>query len=199
MGWKARGGQIEQGTVTKITSGRYELDPAASLVRWTGRNLFNFHTGTLSLGSGHVVVEEGRLQSGRFTVDMTSLRCSDLTDSALNALLIAHLRSDDFFAIDRFPGAEFIIASADALEGVTVGEPNYCLKGDFTLRDVTRSLEFPAVIAPNDKGGFTAQAVVEIDRTLWGSIYGSGKFFARLGPHVVNNAIDLQLKIVTSA
>jgi polyisoprenoid-binding protein YceI len=199
-GWKTRGGRVDQGNnrSEKAVSGRYELDPAASFVRWTGRNLFNFHTGTLALGSGHVIVENECLRSASFTVDMTSIRCSDITDSALNAMLIAHLSSDDFFAVDRFRTAEFIISSADVLGDATAGEPNYRVRGGFTLRGVTRQIEFPAVIARGNEGNFTAQAIFEIDRTLWGSIYGSGKFFARLGQHVVNDAINLHLKVATT-
>jgi hypothetical protein len=41
--------------------------------------------------------------------------------------------------------------------------------------------------------------MVDFDRTQWGSIYGSGKFFSRLGQHVVNDVIHLHLKIVTAA
>jgi hypothetical protein len=39
---------------------------------------------------------------------------------------------------------------------------------------------------------------VEFDRTLWGSEYGSGKLFARLGQHLVNDFVHLHLKIVTA-
>jgi polyisoprenoid-binding protein YceI len=200
-GWKARGGAVVQADspVEKTLSGRYELDPAASFARWTGRNLFNFHTGAVSLGSGHLIVENERLRGGSFVVDMTTLRCADLTDSCLNALLITHLRSDDFFSVDRFPRAEFIISCADIINGATAGEPNYRIRGDFILRGVTQPIEFHAVIARGAKGGFTAQAIFDLDRTRWGSIYGSGKFFARLGQHVVNNSVNLHLKVTTTS
>ena len=39
--------------------------------------------------------------------------------------------------------------------------------------------------------------MIDLDRTQWGSIYGSGKFFARLGQHVVNDLIHLHLKVTT--
>jgi len=41
----------------------------------------------------------------------------------------------------------------------------------------------------------TAQAWLEIDRTRWGVNYGSGRLFAWLGKHVVNDHIGLHLKI----
>lgn len=38
-----------------------------------------------------------------------------------------------------------------------------------------------------------AQATIAFDRTVWGSIYGSARFFHRLGMHLLN---DLQVRIV---
>lgn len=198
-GWKARGGALERSEIQaeKARAGRYEINVTASFVRWMGRNLFNYHTGTLALGSGYIVTEGGCLSGGKFTIDMTSLCCTDITDPALNALLVAHLRSSDFFAVDEFPTAEFVISSANLLSDATAGVPNFRVRGDLTLRGVTRSIEFPAVVAEQNEGGLTAQALLDIDRTEWGAIYGSGKFYARLGQHVVNDHIHLHLKVAT--
>jgi len=104
--------------------GHYDLDTETSLVRWTGRNLFNHHQGTLKLSSGHIEIENGVLQSARFTLDMNSIACEDLVDTAYNAMLIRHLRDDDFFAVDRFPTAEFICNRADPFPTCTPGTPN---------------------------------------------------------------------------
>jgi hypothetical protein len=41
------------------------------------------------------------------------------------------------------------------------------------------------------------QAQLDIDRTLWGAVYGSSKFFGRLGQHLVNDVVHLFLKMVT--
>ena len=199
-GWKANGGEIEptKSVAEHPPSGSFEVDKTASFVEWTGRNLFNRHTGTVQLRDGHILIENGRLAGGQLTIDMTTLRCSDIADPALNALLIGHLKSDDFFSVDRYPGAEFIVASATLLTGATVGQPNYQIGGTFTLRGVTKLIEFPAVVAHQSEGAFTAQALLDLDRTEWGAIYGSAKFFGRLGQHLVNDDLHLHLKIVTA-
>ena len=88
-GWKAGGGKIEQSAAPELPSGNFEVDQQASLVEWTGRNLFNRHAGTVQLGPGQVLIKDGRLAGGHLTVDMTSLRCTDIPDPAMNA----HLRS----------------------------------------------------------------------------------------------------------
>src|SRR4030095_5835755 len=49
----------------------------------------------------------------RFIIDMASIACEDLADSALNAQLLAHLRSDDFFDVARHPTAQFVATAAE--------------------------------------------------------------------------------------
>jgi polyisoprenoid-binding protein YceI len=198
-GWKASGEAIERGADANRESvtGRYEIDQAASVVEWMGRNLFNRHIGTVQLGPGTIDVKHGLLAGGHLTVDMTTLRCTDLTDPGLNAYLIAHLKSDDFFSAEKYPSAEFNILAATIRSGAVPGEPNYQIRGDFTLRGVTKPLDLSVVVARKTGGAFTAQARLDIDRTLWGAVYGSAKFFGRLGQHLVNDVVHLYLKVVT--
>jgi polyisoprenoid-binding protein YceI len=195
--WKSGGGKIEQSAAPELPSGRFEVDQSASLVEWMGRNLFNRHAGTVQLGPGHILIKEGRLVHGHLTVDMTSLRCSDIADPAMKAHLIAHLESDDFFSVDKYPRAELEIKELTYRSDVRLDQPNYQIKGDFTLRGVTNPIEFAAVVARKSDGSFTAQALLDLDRTLWGATYGSAKYFARLGQHLVNDEFHLQLKVVT--
>ncbi len=128
----------------------------------------------------------------------SSLQCSDIADSAMNAMLIAHLRSTDFFDVETYPQATFTFTTATEIVGATAGMANYLIQGRFTLRGHSHDIEFPALIAETSAGVLVAQATLDVDRTLWGSKYGSGKFFSRLGQHVVNDLIHLHLKIVTA-
>jgi polyisoprenoid-binding protein YceI len=176
-------------------NGIYELDTETSVVRWTGRNLFNHHQGTVKLAGGRIEVQNGALEAASFTLDMNSIACEDLVDTAYNAMLIRHLRDDDFFAVDRFPTADFICEHAEPLPSCTPGTPNYTLHGAMTLRGVTKPLNFPSVIAAADADHLTGQAQFELDRTQFGSQYGSGKLFAFLGKHVVNDHIHLHIKL----
>ncbi len=179
---------------SREVDGVYELDTDTSVVCWTGRNLFNHHQGTVKLAGGRIEVQNGALKAARFTLDMNRIVCEDLVDTAYNALLIRHLRDDDFFAVDRFPTAEFVCEHAKPLLACTPGTPNYTLHGTMTLRGVTKPLSFPAVIAAADADHLTGQAQFEIDRTQFGSHYGSGRLFAFLGKHVVNDHVHLHVK-----
>jgi polyisoprenoid-binding protein YceI len=175
--------------------GTYSVDAESSVVRWTGRNLFNHHNGTVKLAGGQIEVENGVLKAARFSLDMRSIACEDLTDANYNALLIRHLHDADFFDVANHPTADFIAEKAEPISGCTEGIPNYHIHGHLTVRGITRPLSFPAVIATADPHHLTAQAQIEIDRTDFGSLYGSGKFFQFLGKHVVNDHIQLHVKL----
>lgn len=196
--WKKAGFPIEGNGVfpeSPVIDGVYQVDARESLIRWTGRNLFNHHNGTVKLLSGEIHAAAGVLRSARFEIDMNSIACEDLSDPAWNEMLIRHLHDADFFQTSLYPTASFVAESAVPIDGATEGTPNFILKGALTLRGVTRPLDFPAVIATADGNRVTGQAQIEVDRTDFGSIYGSSRFFRFLGKHVVNDHIQLHLKI----
>jgi polyisoprenoid-binding protein YceI len=197
--WQAAGLPLEgtgQLPEPPVPDGTYTVDPVESVIRWTGRNLFNHHSGTVRLAGGEIGVKEGQLIGARFTIDMTSIACEDLADPGMNAMLLAHLRTTDFFDTAHHPTAEFVATAAERIHTCTDGTPNHLLRGTFTLRGISHPLEFPVLIAARDDARhLTGQGVLTFDRTAYGSHYGSGKLFRFLGPHVVNDLIHLHVKI----
>lgn len=177
------------------SSETFHVDPESSIIRWTGRNLFNHHSGTLRLSGGEITTSGGNLAAATFTIDMCSIACEDIPDPRLNAMLVAHLKSDDFFDVENHPAAFCSLERAQRLTPAIDGRPNVALSGSLTLRGVTRQVSFPAVVAVSEDGNLTGQAFTEIDRTEFQILYGSGKFFSHLGKHLVNDHIQLHLKI----
>ncbi|MCE2694172.1 MAG: hypothetical protein LW645_07885 [Verrucomicrobiaceae bacterium] len=51
----------------------------------------------------------------------------------------------------------------------------------------------PALTARGQR--LTAQGVLDLDRTQFRSVYGSGRFFRFLGKHIVNDHIHLHIKL----
>ncbi|CAN5398122.1 YceI family protein [soil metagenome] len=177
-------------------SGTFALDPTRSVIFWTGRNLFNHHHGSVRLAEGTFQVSEGNFTAADFAVDVKSIACSDLVDPGYNSLLLGHLASNDFFDTAHHPTAVFHATSVEAIDDAPLGSPNYRLRGDLTLRGATHPLEFVAVCTVNEAGEFVAQAEIDLDRTTWGSLYGSGRFFEALGKHVVNDLVHLHIVLV---
>jgi len=204
-GWKAAGLPLEQGDSTEPLSptdlghGDFSVaaDPASSRVRWMGRSRNGGNWGTAPISHGVLRFKEGRLAYGFFELDMTALANENLADASLAALLIDHLKSRDFFLVDVFPSARFETTRVTAMVGVGSGEPNFEVHGQLTLRGVTRDLCFPATVERLDDGRLVAEAHFDLDRTWWGANYGSGRFFEKLGMHLVHDLVSIQMRVVT--
>lgn len=201
-GWKAAGLQVE-GTgesptvAPSVPDGRREIDLGESRVEWVGRNLLNRHRGTVALKSGYLDFQNGLPVGGEFVFDMHVMACENLAGDALHDVLIDHLRSHDFFDSAVYPEARFRAEKITPLEGAAPGAPNLRVDGELTLKDRTLPLGFDAVAGFTPEGKPAAQAAIAFDRTQWNALYGSGRFFRNLGMHLVNDLIELQLRILT--
>ena len=177
--------------------GRRALDLTLCRVEWLGRNLLNKHFGTVPIREGYLDFDAaGPLCGGQITLDLTALTCTDLADTPMHDVLIAHLQGDDFFDVERYPTAVLSLTKATSI-AETSGSPNMEITADLTLKGVTHSICFLASGGLTAEGKPAAQAALAIDRTRWGVIYGSGKFFQRLAGHLVNDRIEFSVKLVT--
>ncbi len=199
--WRAAGLPLEPGegaapAAAPLPDGSYRVDTENSSLEWIGRNLNKRHYGRIDVQSGELVIAGGRLIEGNIVLDMTSISNLDMQDPEWRELLHKHLKSDDFFAVERFPTATFNLTGWEVQAGAAVEAPNGIFTGILTIRDVSRSISFPAIVAPQEDGSIKAQAAFDIDRTLWNVCYGSCRLFERLGMHLVHDLISLELFIV---
>jgi polyisoprenoid-binding protein YceI len=128
---------------------------------------------------------------------MHTINNVNLQGDELKPVLEAHLKSDDFFFIERFPEAVFDIEEAAPIQDGTASSPNYTVKGMLTLKGIRAGLDFLATIHALPNGRLTAEAHFDFDRTRWKIIYGSSRFFEHLGMHLVFDLISIQMKIIT--
>ena len=201
--WKSRsrpvGGVGQSGGEAPVEDRTYVISAGESVVEWTGRSLGGKHGGTVALlPGGTLTVDDGRAAAGNFVVDMTSINDTDLTDAALKQLLHHHLASDDFFDVAKHPHAYFRLEAAGAIAGAAPGGPNHVIHGRFTLKGVEKPLSFKAQVgrSPAGDGALVARANFDLDRTEWNVLYGSGRFYEKLGRHLVSDLITIDLKIV---
>lgn len=180
--------EVTEGTVTGEA---YTVDLAASTIGWYGDKAIveGQHNGAVQLKSASLLVNEGAVVGGEFIVDMTTITCEDLTDPELNAKLVGHLKSGDFFLVDSFPEAKFVIT------GVSEGN----VTGNLTIRGVTKSESFPAEIVVAEDGTVSANATIEIDRTKYDIKYGSKNFFADLvDEYVISDKIKITVALTAA-
>jgi polyisoprenoid-binding protein YceI len=100
--------------------------------------------------------------------------------------IVRHLASDDFFDVAKYPTAKFQLTAAKPLPPGTPGSPNYEISGRLTLKGITGWIAFSAIVGQTGPETMVAQGHLEFDRTRCGVQYGSGKFFALLGKHLVH-------------
>ncbi|QWV94683.1 YceI family protein [Geomonas oryzisoli] len=197
---KAAGLPVETGSAPRpgaaVADGSYTIDTEKSTLEWIGRNLNNRHHGTIAVRSGELVMDNGRLAAGSIVLDMTSIENRDLQDPYWRDLLVRHLKSEDFFAVERFPTASFRLTRWEPEAAGPPEAPDGTVIGELTIRDITRPVGFPAIVAPQEDGSVKAHAHFDIDRTLWDAGYGSGKLFERLGMHLVHDLVTLELFVV---
>ena len=72
---------------------------------------------------------------------------------------------------------------------------NIGFKGDLTIKDITVETVIPASIAINDSIAESI-GIINIDRNLFGIIYGSGSFFDDIADRAIDNDITLKSIIV---
>ncbi len=201
--WRSRGNQLVGSNPGKepidasifIIPDEYLLDVDESYVEWVGRNANSRHFGILRFKRGQVNVDGCRTE-GRFVIDMDSIRNIDLEGDENQPFLVRHLKSDDFFHVGRFPEALFKINEFLIDDDPRPGRENAALKGEFTLKGITRALDFPVTLAPPESGTLKAEAHFDLDRTLWGVNYGSARLFKQLSYHLVYDQISIGLRMV---
>ncbi len=173
----------------------FKVDTKASTIEWTGEKVTGKHTGTIAISSGEIVNNHGNL-GGKFVIDMTSITVTDLKDEK-KGKLEGHLKSDDFFGVQKFPTSTFEITAVNPKTGVTEGAPNFDIKGNLTIKGITKEITFPAKIKFGD-GKMMTEGELKVDRSKFDVRYGSKSFFEDIGDKAIYDEFTLKLNVVAS-
>ena len=172
----------------------FSLDVENSTIEWSAKKVTGEHNGTLSFKSASVTLDGESVKAGQFEIDMNSIVNLDIKKEAMKERLIGHLKSDDFFSVEKFPVGKFEIDSVTPGEG----ESQFLLTGKLTLKGITNGISFPARIHKSESS-YHATAEISIDRTLWDIRYGSGKFFSDLGDKMIHDEFTVKLDLTLKA
>lgn len=178
---------------SKMTKPAFSKMNVTGTVKWTGYGVGKSHTGDITLKTGTIEMNGAAIVGGNFTLDMTSLKTGD------SPKLQGHLRSPDFFDVDKIQEGQFKITKVEELKNVKTG-PTHKIFGDLTIKGKTHPEEFLATVTKQG-AAFTAIAEAEIkDRTQYDIVYNSGKFKAAsvLGDKLIHDNIKIQLDLKTN-
>ena len=157
------------------------LNILESSLKWEGKKITGSgHNGSLTFSDSQVKIEDGNIISGVFTVDMTTLTCDDLTADQGKANLEGHLKSNDFFAVEKFNTATLAISSVD----------NNNATGILTIKDISHPIKFTLI-----KNQDVYNASLVFDRSKYDIRFNSGSFFKNLGDKLILNEIELTAEL----
>ena len=165
---------------TKVNAQQKEIKIENSKVVWKGYKVTGSHEGTINLKSGFLTFNEGNLNGGEFVMNMNSLITTDL-EGEYKSKLEGHLKSDDFFGVEKNPTAALIFTNVEQN-----GKNAYKVTGDLTIKGITKQIVFDFSVYGNK-----ATTSLKIDRTKYDVRYGSTSFFDNLKDKAIYDEFDL--------
>lgn len=176
----------QMSALASLTPGTWNVDPS--------------HSG-LNFSVKHLMVSKVRGRLGTFTGTLeiaANPLDSSVTASAETASITTgdagrdeHLRSADFFDVANYPRITFVSTHIEQ------DDDDFILKGDLTIKGVTKSVEFELEFEGvgkdpwgNTKAGFSAEA--EINRKDWGLEWNAA---LETGGVLVGEKVKIQLDI----
>ena len=119
------------------TTATYTVDATASVVKWSGEVAGVYgHNGLISVKEGQIVTTGDQITGGSVVIDMTTIIPTDSAsykdeDGRRASDLVGHLSTGDFFLVEEFPTASYVIKSQTGNE----------LVGDLTIRGITKEVK----------------------------------------------------------
>lgn len=173
------------------------VDTQASSIHWVGTKPGGSHHGTIGIKEGSLAINGTEVASGSFIIDMNAIVDEDLTDQKMNEMLVNHLKSADFFDVEKYPTSSFAITKVEAIAGND--SITHRISGNLKMKDVDKNITFDAKITKEGDAYKAVTVPFTIDRTQWNVQYGSKSIFADLKDKFIDDNIELQITIIAKA
>ena len=161
-----------------------KINTEKSTLKWIGEKITTSqHSGSLNFKSGEMTIKDGLVVSGNFIVDMTSISVEDISGSGKKRLE-GHLKSDDFFSVDKHDKALL------SIKGSKKTDKGFLVDANLTIKDLTHPIQFNMV---SIEGGYNADLV--FDRSKYNVRFRSGSFFENLGDKLIIDDIVLSSEL----
>ena len=179
----------EEVEVIKTASDLNNVDITTSVLNWKGSKPTGDHNGTVSLKSGGLLVEDGKITAGEFIVDMNTIVNLDMKGKKGATNIENHLKSEDFFEVAAYPTAKFVITKVEENAG------KLAVTGNLNIKDVTKSITIPATLTEVDGAYVFKSENFNIDRADFNVKYKSKKFFDNLKDKFVNDLVEMSFEV----
>jgi len=159
------------GAAVKDASGAYAIDGAHSTIGFAVEHLgINMVNGRFNEFSGAVAFDSADVTKSSVTF---SAKAASIDTGV--AKRDGHLRSPDFFDVEKFPTIEFASTKIEKKADGT-----FVAHGNLTMHGVTKAIEIPfrvrgPINGPGGKLRFGVEGDVTLDRQDYGIVYGAQK------------------------
>lgn len=167
-------------------SQEFNANTIKSTIKWEAKKVGGAHEGHVKLIEGSLTVKNNQITSGNFVIDMNSITNDDIESDEYREKLIGHLKSDDFFGVEKYPTAKLTITKSGKFKNHTA-----TVTGDLTIKEKTFPIEFEVT-----ESGKTYTTKLTIDRAKYNIRYGSKSFFDNLGDKVIYDEFTLEISLV---
>jgi polyisoprenoid-binding protein YceI len=171
-------------TTKPVKTETFKVDTELSSIDWIGRKVTGQHTGKIKITSGEVHMSGKAVKGGSFKMDMTSIT----SDSER---LTGHLKTDDFFSVEKNPVSTFVITKVAA-----AGAERINVTGNLTIKGITNEISFPATVKKEGNSLVAVAKNVLVNRAKFDIRYGSKSFFNDIGNKAIEDDFELGINLV---
>ena len=178
-----------------IPDGNYSLTKDKPLINWSAKKISGSgHSGIIPAARGKFIVEEGVITKGLISFDMKGFEVTDIDgDSKEN--FDNHLKSADFFDVDKFPEAILSFNNSAINE-----DGKKTLSCTFDMHGIAVDYVIPFTLKEKKitQGGIGYQISGEffVNRTKHDITYGSGSFFDNLGDKAIKDEVLISFEFL---
>jgi len=158
--------------VKEASSVEFKTIKEGSHLEWRAAHLGGLEPrfGQVSLKSADVSAKDGKLATAKIIMDIASLTVTNFPDDKeKEEKLTGHLKTADFFNVEKFPTSTFEVTKVE--DGT--GDFNSKVTGNLTIMGVTKSITFSANVKVTDTDFSVKSEDFTIDRKDFGLLYNT--------------------------
>jgi polyisoprenoid-binding protein YceI len=174
-------------SINGYSQNKLTADTEKTKLLWLGEKVTGQHTGTIKLQSGWLTWQDNKIVGGEFNIDMRSLK-----DDNASEKLEGHLKSDDFFGVEKVPLSRLTITGSTPFD-----KGSGVVSGTLTIKGISNPVEFKATTQKKDDGVWFFANII-VDRTKYNVRYGSGSFFDNLGDKTIYDEFKLRVNLLVN-
>ncbi len=155
--------------VKEVATVTYATVKDGSNLKWRASHLggTGARFGKIKIQRGKVLLNNNKVTNAKFIIDLGSLTVENFDDAEQKGKLEGHLKSADFFNIEKFPTSGFQITKIEENKG----DYNSIITGNLKILEITKSISFNANINVTDNSVNISSEDFSVNRQDWGLSY----------------------------